>query len=88
MTWKTRSRASNDNYIDEIQSIDNFEEESEAIIQRMKSDLSDAYFQIEGLNEEFQTRVSGLYELAAQGTDSVELQRLELRLLFCCENKL
>ena len=77
-----------DNYIDEIQSTDNFEEESEAIIQRMKSDLSDAYFQIEGLNEEFQTRVSGLYELAAQGTDSVELQRLELRLLFCCENKL
>ncbi|KAH0795597.1 Spc97 / Spc98 family protein [Histomonas meleagridis] len=77
-----------DNYIDEIQNTDKFEEESEVIIQRMKNDLSDAYFQIEGLKEEFQNRVNELYELAAQGSNSLELQRLELRLLFCCENKL
>jgi hypothetical protein len=72
--------------LDEIESAENFEEEGDAFIRRIRNELADEAFQISQVNHEFDDRLDAVYRLTARRDAPTELQRLEVRLQFCIQS--
>jgi hypothetical protein len=69
--------------IDDIEDAENFDEDGDRYMKRIRDDLADAAFHVSQLNSEFDDRLEALFALASRKDSPSELQRLELRLMFC-----
>jgi hypothetical protein len=72
-----------DHIMDDIGRAENFDEECEVYLRQIREGLSDAAYQVALMSAEFEERLVSLHSLTARKDAVLELQRLELRLLFC-----
>ena len=66
---------------------DNSMVDTDAIINRIIADLGEENERISEISAEFDEKLGALYKLSSGKANSIELQRLELRLLFCMPRK-